>query len=214
MRCSRCRMCSPSDSMEANQESGNFKAKPVSTSTMKLVSSVACCRRKRSGMRIDEIVLDFAPRNHFGSPDDEVVQQHAADHREDHAQVEAANPAHRLAADIGRERRIHVDFGGREFFRDAGMALAASPREIGVVDRRPRIARRKDAVRAVATGAVRDHLRASARRQPVIAGQIRGLAAAFARRIPARAACLRGSARTSPAPHFAPRPGNSDRCAT
>ena len=36
----------------ANQESGNFKAKPVNTSTMKLVSNVACCKRKRSGMRM------------------------------------------------------------------------------------------------------------------------------------------------------------------
>jgi len=72
-----------------------------------------------------------------------------------------------------------VYFGLSEFFRDAGMALSASPGEIGAVDRRPRIIRRKDAVSAVATSAIGDHLRAFPRRQPVVAGQIRGLAAPF-----------------------------------
>ena len=172
-------MCSPSDSMDANQESGNFNAKPVSTSTMKLVSSVACCKRKRSGMRVTNLVLHFAPGDHLRPPDDEVVQQHAADHGEDHAEIEAANPAHGLAADVGRERRIDVNLGGSEFFRDAGMALAAGARQIRVIDRRPRIAGGKNVVHAVATGAVGDDLRAPARRQPVIAGQIRGLAPSF-----------------------------------
>ena len=125
-----------------------------------------------------ETVLQFAPRNHFRPPDDEVMQQHAADDREDHAQIEAADPAHRLAAHVGRKRRIHVDLCGREFFRDAGMTLAASPDQIGVVDGRPWIARRENAVRPVATGAIRHDLRASLRGQSVVAGQVSGLAAA------------------------------------
>src|ERR1700688_1880721 len=59
------------------------------------------------------------------------------------------------------------------------MALSAGARQIRVVDRRPRIAGRKNAVRAMATGTVSDHLRASPRRQSVITGQIRGLTAAL-----------------------------------
>jgi hypothetical protein len=126
-----------------------------------------------------EIVLQFAQRDDLGSPDYEVVQQHAADYGEDHAHVEAANPANCLAAHVGRERRIHVDFGGGKFFCDAGMALSAGAREIRSVRGGSRIARRKNAVRAMATGTVGDHLRSSPRRQPVITGQIRGLAPAL-----------------------------------
>ncbi len=93
--------------------------------------------------------------------------------------IEAADPAHGLAAHVGRERRIHVDFRGGEFFGYARVALAASPSQIGVVDGRSRVARRENAVRAVAAGAIRNHLRASLRRQSVVAGQIGGLAASF-----------------------------------
>src|ERR1700730_12387290 len=59
------------------------------------------------------------------------------------------------------------------------MALSAGARQIRVVDRRSRIARRKNAVRAMAARTVGNDLRASPRRQPVITGQIRGLAAAL-----------------------------------
>ena len=38
---------------------GNFNAKPVSTSRMKLVSRAACCQRKRSGMRITKSMLQL-----------------------------------------------------------------------------------------------------------------------------------------------------------
>lgn len=59
------------------------------------------------------------------------------------------------------------------------MTLAAGPGQVGAVDRGTRIARRKDTVRAVAARAIGYDLRASAGRQPVIAGQVSGLAAAL-----------------------------------
>ncbi len=141
------------------------------------MSSVACCRRKRSGMRMTKLCCILRRADHFGAPDDEVVQQHAADHHEDHAEIEGANPADRLAADVGRERRIHVYLCGGELFRDARMALTAGAGEVGVIDRGPRIARRKNVVHAVAAGAIGDDLRSSARRQSVIARQISRFAA-------------------------------------
>ena len=103
-------------------------------------------------------MLRLAASHYLGTPDDEVVQQHAADYGEDHAEVEGADPAHSLAADVSRERRIDVHFGGSEFFGDAGVTLAAGSGEVGAVDRRSRVAGREDAVRAVAAGAVGNYL--------------------------------------------------------
>src|SRR5579859_7473301 len=127
----------------------------------------------------DEVVLQFAAGDNLGAPDDEVVEQHAADHREDHAQVEAADPAHSFAADVGGKRRINVDLRGRELFGHAGVALAARTGEIGAVNGGTGIARREDAVRAVAARAIGDDLRTSTGCQSVIAGQISSLAASL-----------------------------------
>src|SRR5580698_6748522 len=134
---------------------------------------------KAEGHARDETLPQFASGHNFGSPDDEVVQQHHADDGEDHAEVEAANPAHSLAANIGGEWRVHMNLGRREFLGDSGMALSAGAGKIRAIDGRSRIARRKDAVRAVATGAVGDDLGASAGGEAVIAGEISGLAPAF-----------------------------------
>src|SRR5271169_6864329 len=127
----------------------------------------------------DEILLDLPPGQQLGPPDDEVVCQHAADHRKNHAHVKAADPTHSFAAHVGRERRVDMYLGCGEFFRHARMTLAACPGEIGPVDRGPWITRRKNAVGPVATGAVRDYLRTASGREAVIAGQVGSGAPAF-----------------------------------
>ena len=115
----------------------------------------------------NELMLGFPARHDLRSPDDEVMQQHAADDGEDHAEIKAANPADSFAADVGGKRGIHVDFGGGKFFRYAGMALAAGFRQILRVDRRLWIGRRQDIVHAMATGAIGHRLGAGFRGQPV-----------------------------------------------
>src|SRR5579862_1451225 len=71
-----------------------------------------------------------------------------------------------------------MDSGGRELFRHARVALAAGTGQVGMIDGRSRVARRKNVVDAMAAGAVRYDLRSSARCQAMIAGQVCGLAPA------------------------------------
>src|SRR5579862_1727843 len=127
----------------------------------------------------DKGVIELPSRNDLGSPDDEIVQEHATDDGEDHAEIEAANPADCLAAHVGGERRVDVNLGSGKFLGYAWMALAAGPREIGPIDGGARIARREDAVRTMATRAVGNHLRSEAGRQSVITSQISCLTAAL-----------------------------------
>ena len=117
-------------------------------------------------------------------------------------QIKAADPAHGDAADVGGERRIDVDFTEREFFGDAGMALAAGPNQVGAVDGGTRIARGQNVVHAVATGAVGDDLRTEFGSQPVIAGKIGAGRGRLRRRTPAKGARLRGSGRRWSAARF------------
>src|SRR5579864_3822725 len=107
----------------------------------------------------DKCLLQFAARDHLRAPDDEVVQQHAADYGEDHPEIELANPANGLAADVGRERRIDVHFAGSKFLSHTRMALSARLRQVAWMNRRAWIGGGEDAVRAVATGAVGYDLR-------------------------------------------------------
>src|SRR5581483_7577795 len=107
----------------------------------------------------DHAVLGFAPHNGLAAPDDQVVQQHAADHHGNHAEVELANPAHREAAGVGGERCVHVYLADHKLFGDAGMALAAGLHQVCAIDGRARIAGGKDVVHPVATGAIGDDWR-------------------------------------------------------
>src|SRR5262252_5503642 len=107
--------------------------------------------------------LELAAGYGLRSPDDDVVQEHSANDGEDHAQVEAADPADGFAADIRGERSIQVNFGRGEFAGCAGVALAASSSQVGAMDRGARVARRENAVRAVAAGTICDNLRPEAR---------------------------------------------------
>ena len=61
-----------------------------------------------------------------------------------------------------------------ELLRHALVALAARRAQVGVVDRRPRIAGGQDVVHAVATGAVGHHNGSALRSQPVIAVHVGG----------------------------------------
>src|SRR5215472_17573048 len=87
--------------------------------------------------------------NDLGAPDDEVVQQHAADHGEDQTEVCLANPADGFASDVGRERHINVHFPRGEFLGHTRMALSAGARQIRRMNGRTWIARRKNAVRSM-----------------------------------------------------------------
>src|SRR5579871_4441107 len=107
------------------------------------------------------------------------MQQHAADDGEDHTEIELANPAHGLAADISGERRVDMNLGFDEFLIHARMTLSAGPGEVRRIDGRPRIARRKNVVHAMAAGAIGDDLRPQTRCQSVIAGKISGGTPAF-----------------------------------
>ena len=130
-------------------------------------------------MRSTRQVFVLSPQQRLAPPDDQVVQQHGADHGKNHAEIELADPAHGYAAGIGGEGRVHVDLAESEFFSHARMALAAGFHEIGVVDGGARVAGGQDVVHAVATRAIGHDLGAKLRRQAVIARQIGGGTATF-----------------------------------
>src|SRR5438270_2810319 len=159
MRCISPRVLSPGTRKEANQEPGYCRANPVRTRTKKLISSVACCTRKRSGMRVTKPVSTLRRAISLERQITKLCASMPPIYDHDHAEVKASNPAHGFAADIGGKRSIHVHLGGGEFLADAGMALTTGPRKIGAVNGGAGITRREDAVRAMATGAISNHLR-------------------------------------------------------
>src|SRR6516164_6599631 len=119
-------------------------------------------------------MFQFSAGDRLRAPDDEVVRQHATNHCKNQAEVELANPADGLAADIGRERRVDVHLRRRELFRDSWMALSTGARKVRGMDRGARITRWKNAMRPMATGAVGNDLRSQPRCQSVIAREISG----------------------------------------
>ncbi len=123
---------------------------PVSAQNLALVTCARC----------HEGVLLFAPQNRFSPPDNQVVQNHAADHHHDHAQIKLPYPAHRDAAGIGRKRRIYVYLRGYKLFGYTRVTLPAGLHQIRLVDGRPRITRRQNIVDPVAARAVGHNLRA------------------------------------------------------
>ena len=138
--------------------------------------------------------IGISTEDGFATPDDQVVQDHAADYAENHQHIKAANPANGLAADVGGERSIDVNLAEQEFIGNAGMALSAGLGQIRLGDRGSGIAGGKNIVHTVATGAVGDDLGSTLGSEAVIARKVSGGAISFDAES-ARDARLRGSAR-------------------
>jgi hypothetical protein len=120
----------------------------------------------------DRAIPTLAAQDRFTTPDNKIVQQHAADHHSDHAEVELANPAYGDSAYVSGERCIYMHFTYDEFIANPRMTLSAGLDQICLVDSRTRITRRQDVMHAMATGAVSDDLRAQLGSQAVIALQV------------------------------------------
>src|ERR1700740_3457513 len=60
-------------------------------------------------------VFVLASQDCFTPPDYEIVQQHRADHGEDHAEIEAADPTDGDAAAVGGEGRVYMHPSERAF---------------------------------------------------------------------------------------------------
>ena len=101
----------------------------------------------------------LAPHQCLAPPDDEVVEQHRADHGEYHAEIQPADPAHGDAAAIGGKGRVHVHLTERKFLGDSRMALSTGLHQVGAIDRGARVARGQNIVHAMTTGAIGDDLR-------------------------------------------------------
>src|SRR5437660_12368765 len=71
-------------------------------------------------------MLALAAQNRLPPPDNEIVQQHAADHHGNHAEIELADPAYSDAADIGGERCVDVHLTNDEFLADTRVTLRNS----------------------------------------------------------------------------------------
>src|SRR5437870_13292066 len=99
-------------------------------------------------------MLALAAQNRLPPPDNEIVQQHAADHHGNHAEIELADPAYSDAADIGGERCVDVHLTNDEFLADTRVTLSTSLDQICFIDGRTRVARRQDVVDTVATRAI------------------------------------------------------------
>ena len=114
-----------------------------------------------------------AVQDQFLAEHQDVVQHHPADYDDNHPDVELADKRNDFAAEVGLLYTIEVDFAGDELRVGSRMALPARLRQVGVVDRGTRVARREDVVHSVATGAIRDSRRADLGRHAVIACEVR-----------------------------------------
>src|SRR5205807_8160964 len=106
----------------------------------------------------NQTMLGLTTQNSLTTPDDQVVQQHRPDDRSNHSKIELSDPAHRHAANVGREWRVHMHFTQNKFLGDTWMALATCLNEVGFVDRGARIAGGEDIVHSMATGTVSHNL--------------------------------------------------------
>src|SRR5271157_6594618 len=116
--------------------------------------------------------LPDAAQDRLLAEDDQVVQHHAADDRYDHPDIELADDGDDLAAEIGFRSAVRVHLEADELFVCAGMALAASFRQVGMIDGGMRVRRGQNVVHSVATGAIGHRARTYSRCHPVIAGQV------------------------------------------
>src|SRR5581483_4527975 len=90
------------------------------------------------------------------SPDQEIVQEHAADDADDHPHVKPPYPSHCNAADICRLRFVNMHFCQREFFRHTWMALPTGAYQVCAIDLGAGIGRGKNVVYPMTTRAIRD----------------------------------------------------------
>ena len=112
-------------------------------------------------------------RHRLVPPDDEVVQEHRPNHNQNQRNVNQPHPLHCQRPDIVRLHAIlAVHPCLRKFLRHAFVALSAGRIQIRLVDRRVRIARRKNIVHPVAARAVRRNHRSAFSCQPVIAVKV------------------------------------------
>ena len=112
-----------------------------------------------------------APRGQLAAPDDQVVQEHGADHEHDQRDIDQAAPSAPTTESMSLAcvPSAEVHARQRELLRHAFVALAAGGAQVGAVDGGVRIARGQNVVDAVATRAVGGHHRSALRGQPVIA---------------------------------------------
>ena len=120
-----------------------------------------------------ERILHPAPINRLLPPDDEVVQEHGSNHKQNQRNVNQPYPLHRNRTNVVRMDAVFLVHPRlRKFLRHALVALAASRIQIGVVDGGVRIARRQNVMHTVAARAVSRNHRSAFRGQPVIAVKV------------------------------------------
>src|SRR5581483_11959292 len=78
--------------------------------------------------------LPNAVQDEFLAPRNQVVQHHTANHAHDHPEVKTPDQRDDLGSDIGLGGAVEVHFAAAEVVVGAGMALAASLGQVGVID--------------------------------------------------------------------------------
>ena len=117
-------------------------------------------------------ILNLPPLCRLLPPDNEVVQEHRPNHNQDQCNVNQPHPLHRQRANVVRLHAILMYLCLRKLLGYALVALAAGRVEIGLANRRMRIARRENIVHAMAARAIRRHHRPALRSQPMIAVKV------------------------------------------
>ena len=84
-----------------------------------------------------------------------LCKHHAANHADDHPDIELADVANHFAAEVGFRQAIRMHLEADEFLVGAGMTLPAGLRQVGMIDGGARIAGGQNVMHTVTTGAIR-----------------------------------------------------------
>src|ERR1039457_6421080 len=99
--------------------------------------------------------LSYAVQDELLAEDDQIIQHHATDDADDHPNIELADVANYLAAEVGFRQAVRMYLEADEFLVGPRMALPAGLRQVGVIDSGTRITGRQNVMYPVATGAIR-----------------------------------------------------------